>query len=188
MMTRRGTSMASRTSRRHHSAAGFTVIEILIALAITAFGFAAIFSMQIATIQSNVAARDLATGINLAERYASQLRAEGMISGSLNRSAALGRQAGQWHTFSEEPIDYNGLTADESTVQLQRFCVHYRLDNPSATDRSAFNGRVRVVWPNANTGVEALDAVCAARGAEDFEEQAGRFYTVTLPVLIRMGG
>lgn len=187
-MTRRMTSMAPRRARPRRGAAGFTVIEILIALAITAFGFAAIFSMQVATIQSNVAARDLATGINLAERYASRLRAEGMISGSLARSAALARAPGQWHSFSEDPVDYNGLTADESTVQLQRFCVHYRLDNPGANDRSAFNGRVRVVWPNANTGVEALDAVCAGRGAENFEEQAGRFYTVTLPVLIRMGG
>ncbi|MCA9541942.1 MAG: prepilin-type N-terminal cleavage/methylation domain-containing protein, partial [Myxococcales bacterium] len=52
-----------RLARR--GGAGFTVVEILIAVAVTAVGFAAIFSMQIGTMQGNIAAREMASAVNL---------------------------------------------------------------------------------------------------------------------------
>lgn len=177
------------TARMPSRAHGFTVIEILIALAITAFGFAAIFSLQGATIQSNVGARDLAAGTNLAERYASRLRAMGSVATSNAWPAQLVAARGQWQTFAPDAVDHNGLTADETRVDLQRYCVHFWVDAPAGLpSERILNGRVRVVWPNANSGVEALDEVCDAGGAAAFEETPGRFYSVTLPVVIRRGG
>lgn len=187
-MARRMASKASK-ARRARRAGGFTVIEILIALAITAFGFAAIFSLQIGSVQGNVSARDLAAGVNLAERYAGILRADGSVAlpGALPPRLAVGR--GRWHSLTPEPVDHNGLDADDSTLPRQRFCVHYWIDEPQGmAGAGAFNGRVRVVWPGVNLDAEALDEVCPEGGADGFEEAPGRFYSVTLPVLVRQGG
>ncbi len=177
--------------RRRHSrgSAGFTVIEILIALAITAFGFAAIFSLQIGSMQGNIAARDLAVGVNLAERYAGELRAEGSVAQPIALPARLRVERGRWHTLTPEPVDQNGLTGDESRMNRQRFCVHYWIAEPEGLrGAGAFNARVRVVWPTANRDVGALDQVCPEAAAANFVERAGDFYAVTLPVIIRQGG
>lgn len=174
---------------RSSRAAGFTMIEILIALAITAFGFAAIFSLQIGSMQGNIAARDLAVGVNLAERYAGALRAEGSVAQPIALPDRLRVERGRWHTLTPEPVDHNGLTAEESGMNRQRFCVHYWLDLPEGQrSADAFNARVRVVWPTANRGVGVLDQVCPEGAAGNFVERAGDFYAVTLPVLIRQGG
>jgi prepilin-type N-terminal cleavage/methylation domain-containing protein len=181
-MRHRKTPMAS-------GARGFTIIEILIALAITAFGFAAIFSLQIGSVQGNISARDLAAGINLAERYAGLLRSDGTVAvtGALPARLAVGR--GRWHSLTPDPVDHNGLSFDDSTLARQRFCVHYWLDEPvGMPNAGAFNARVRVVWPNANLDVGALEEVCPEGAADGFEETPGRFYSVTLPVLVRQDG
>lgn len=182
--------MMQRHQRTHSSGSGgFTVIEILIALAITAFGFAAIFSLQIGSMQANIAARDLAVGVNLAERYASALRAQGSMTQPLAPPELLQAERGRWHTLTSEPVDHNGLKADASGMQRQRFCVHYWLDLPEGQlSADALNARVRVVWPTANRGVGALAQVCPEAAAANFVERAGDFYAVTLPVLIRQGG
>lgn len=186
-MARRMASMGSRRSVGSR-AGGFTVIEILIALAITAFGFAAIFSLQIGSMQGNVSARDLAAGVNLAERFAGLLRAEASVALSGALPARLRVARGRWHTLTPDPVDHNGLSADDSSLPRQRFCVHYWFDDPEGMSGGAFNGRVRVVWPSPNVEGEALDDVCPEGAADGFDEAPGRFYSVTLPVLVRLGG
>ena len=118
------------------SASGFTLIEMLAAVVISAVGFAAIFTLQIRNLHGNQEARELAWAVNLGEQYAAELRLDAFAwTGSLPE--ALNRTDGQWYALTPQPVDHNGLPyADDSEIasryHRQHYCVHYRILNPGA--------------------------------------------------------
>ena len=69
---------------------GFTLIEILIALAIFAVGFLALSSMQITAINTNANSRNSTTVINIAKDRAEELMALPYTDANLVGSAAPG--------------------------------------------------------------------------------------------------
>lgn len=73
-----------------HCNQGFTVIEILIALAIFAIGFLALSSMQITAINTNASTRYSTTVINIAKDRAEELMALPYNDANLVGSAAPG--------------------------------------------------------------------------------------------------
>lgn len=182
--------------RGHRGAAGFTVVEVLIAVAVTAVGFAAIFSLQISSMQGNISARETAAAVNLAERYAEALRREAFAWVTVQLPAPLlDRAPGQWHTFSDLPLDHNGRAHESRDPQFgtvlarQRFCVHYWLDRlPEGRYAGAINARVRVVWPRASLDQEPLDDVCPEAQANNAEVDPLVFFSVTVPVTLRFNG
>ena len=55
---------------------GVTIVEVLLAVAISAIGFAAVFALQISSVQGNISAREVASAVNLAENTADMLQRE----------------------------------------------------------------------------------------------------------------
>ncbi len=173
---------ARREPRRER---GFTIIEILIAVTITAFGFAAIFSLQIGSMQGNIAARETAAAVNLAETYAEWLRLNAFAWNGLQPPAAgdVAGPLGQWRSLTPDgPVDHN----NQPDQPLSRFCVHYRLDAlPNGGFQGGLNGRVRVVWSRASLDPRELDDVCPNGAAQGLVIDLARYYSISVPVALR---
>ena len=151
---------------------GYTLIEILMAVVVSAIGFAAIFALQIGNMHGNVSARDQVAAMTLAERAIEQLRAESHLwtetSPPAGRLAVSNRT---WHAFSTVPLDHNGLQLGAagvpgSALGRQRFCVHHWIDR---LDTGVFSGtmnvRIRVLWPRDVTDNAGLAEMCTEQGA-----------------------
>ncbi len=175
---------------------GFTMVEILIAVVLTSIGFAAIFSLQIASIQGNVAAREVSSAVNLAERYVEVLRAESHVwvagpwqQGENPSTDHLAQTAELWHSFTPDPIDHNGRAfidddrENGSQLARQRFCVHYWINPLGGAYEGVINARVRVIWPRASLDQTGLDDACSR--PQDFEESVRTWYTITVPATLR---
>ncbi len=178
--------MGIRTQR------GFTMVEIMIAVVITSIGFAAIFSLQIASIQGNVAAREMGAAVNLAERYAEELRRDTHLwlreGGGAEPNFIDPDDAEEWRSFTSDPVDHNGrpfVDDDDDGTELarQRFCVHYWLQPLTGSYKGLYHARVRVVWPRAALDQTGLDEVCSAPA--EFQDNVQSWFTITVPVTLR---
>lgn len=177
--------------RATHTARGFTIIEMLVALVVTMIGFAAIFQLQIGTMQGNISARELAAATNLAERYAEVLHRDAHQWTGFDKPGPWLNQAPRvWHSFTPAPIDHNGrayIDDDDqgSPLSRQRFCVHYWFDEGVGPYDGVLTGRVRVVWPRNGLDRDPLYEICGENDAAGFEPAVVDWFTLTVPVAIR---
>ena len=168
------------------------MIEVLIAAVVAAIGFAAVFSLQINSMLTNISARDMAAGMNLAERYVEVLRRDSFAWVDTRKPEPfLSKSVREWHSFSEFPLDQNALASLEndrehgSAVNRQRFCVHYWLAPLDGIYAQMMNVRVRVIWPRNTLDAADLASVCPERFADGFEPDPARFFSITIPAIIR---
>lgn len=180
--------MARRRSTQRGRSRGFTIIEILIAVTITAFGFAAIFSLQIGSMQGNITARETTSALNLAETYAEWLRLNTHVwTSALPPTAGdVSGILGQWRSLTPDgPVDHNNRLEEP----LSRFCVHYRIDRlPNQLNSGALNGRVRVIWPRASLDPSELDDVCPDNAAAGLVVDLARLQSIVVPVALNAQG
>jgi prepilin-type N-terminal cleavage/methylation domain-containing protein len=182
------------STQRARLVRGFTIVEVLIAVVVAAIGFAAIFSLQIGSMQANVSAREMAASANLAERFIEVLRRDSFdwVNG-VRPETFLNAQPRRWHTFTPAPVDHNGraFIADDadfgSPLSRQRFCVHYWLATEQGTYDGLLTVRVRVVWPHSTLDRSGLSEACSAEGADAFREDVSKWFTLTVPASIRSG-
>lgn len=181
-----------RATRRR----GFTIIEVLVAVIITAIGFAAIFSLQIGSMQGNIEARELAAATNLAERSVARLRSEAYmwtrgLRPPANITPNLALAPGQWHTLTPDPVDHNGRphTSDDadigSPLARQRFCIHYWLGPRDPAMDGIIRMQVRVVWPVASLDRSSLSLVCPENQANAWQANPGLYRSIVLPAAFR---
>lgn len=186
---------AVQTARRG-AARGFTIIEVLVAVIVTAIGFAAIFSLQIGSMQGNIEAREMAAATNLAERYVSELRSDAYMwtTGLRPKADVTPRLAvapGVWHSFTATPVDQNGrpnINEDAdfgSPLARQRFCVHYWLGERNPSMDGILRVQVRVIWPVASLDQSRLTAICSEQRADGFVPDVGTYRTISLPAAVR---
>ena len=175
---------------RRRGGRGFTIVEILVAIVVTMIGFAAIFQMQIGSMQGNITAREMAAATNLAERYVETLRRDAYQWVGFELPAPYLNQAPQrWHSFTPKPVDQNGRAyvdddpAFGSNLARQRFCVQYWMDPSQGVYDGIMNTRVRVVWPRSTVEQSPLYDVC--NDADAFVPEAARWFTLTVPATIR---
>ena len=171
---------------------GFTVIEVLLASVVAAIGFAAVFSLQIGTMQGNIAAREMAAAVNLAEQTLAGLHQDsfGWVGDQLP-APLLNRAPRRWHSVTRVPVDHNGrmhVSDDEefgSELSRQRFCVHYWIGPLEGMYRQMLSARVRVIWAKTALDKSALDTVCNENDADGFVEDPARYFTLTIPTVLR---
>lgn len=174
---------------------GVTLVEILMAVTVSAIGFAAVLSMQVSSVQGNIGAREVAAAVNLAESAIEQLQRESYKWVSVEPPEPfLSRTENEWFTMTPEPVDHNRRVAKSVSDELgslttrQRFCIHYRLKRLAGTYGGLISGRVRVVWPYATLANNDFKAACEQDNLAGFEPKIGEWYSITLPWVIRAGG
>ncbi len=174
---------------------GVTLIEILLAVVISAIGFAAVLSMQISSVQGNISAREISSAVNLAESAIESLQRESYKWVTAQPPEPyLNRDGNKWFTLSPAPVDHNGRVSKTEDGELgslttrQRFCVHYMIDELDGSFGGLISGRVRVVWPYATLANNDFDSACAQDNLEGFTPTIGTWYALTLPWVVRAGG
>ena len=176
---------------------GYTVVELMMSLAVFTAGVTGIIAMQRATVSSNQLARNITTADGIAQAWMSQLSAES----SLWKNSGLGPttwlktvtasngvwQLPTWDATRKFGAQFDGFGAPVQTDGI--FCTHVRLtwlygDNGNqATGNGLLRAEVRVFWPRDgvtriagdcdNTAQNVIDQVGAATGTYHFVVHAG---------------
>ncbi len=176
---------------------GFTLVEILVAVAVSAAGFAAVFALQVSNLRGNLSTRDQIAASALAELSLDRLRGDAYMWTEPGAPPAplLNAAPGEWHTLTPAPVDHNGLTLAAaglpgSALSRQRYCVHYWLEPLTGLYEGVMNARVRVLWTRDVRSNEGLAEVCSEAGANAFDgrpvaDRTQRFASMTLPGTVR---
>lgn len=174
---------------------GVTIVEVLLAVAISAIGFAAVFALQISSVQGNISAREVASAVNLAENTADMFQRESYKwIEATPPGPYLNQEVDTWHSLTPEPVDHNGRVSRKtdgekgSLLTRQRFCIHYMVKPLSGAYGGLLNGRIRVVWPYATFAETDLAEACRQENLADFQPTVGEWYSLTIPMVVRAGG
>lgn len=153
--------------------AGFTVIELLITVAITAIGFVALLTLQVATIRGLNFSTNLAAATNLGEHVLATMDVEGVqwVGGvppnTLPMLSTINGNEGFWQVWRCDPTapdafmnqtGCDNLVFDvgiDSEIPIRantRFCVQYNLDWANPT-RTLIDAQVRVFWLRDEAGL-----------------------------------
>jgi hypothetical protein len=158
---------------------GYTVIELLMSLAVLAAGITSVIAMQKVTLASNSHAKNLALATHVAQSWLGVVNAESALwneSGNFARTPFLmqaNTNAGNWFRPTYDAGEEFGAAFDALGNPLPagqegqaRFCVDLRMVPLQGTTGSAGLSRVevRVVWPRESrisTAVAAPTSACA---------------------------
>lgn len=157
---------------RGRSRRGFSIVELLIVVAVTSVGFVALLELQVASIRGLAYPAELTSAVNLGEHFLETLRMEGLewtssnsqnwqnlrYLGTLDENAASD-DPNQWQLAfgvvgaddmfvdqagSDEQYD-RGVVAEFPARQNPRFCLQYRLSFTDEAQRM-IRAEVRVLW------------------------------------------
>ncbi len=162
--------MKARTRFEHEHTrprnAGYTIVELMMALAVFAIGVSGIIAMQKVAAAANQHSRALSLATNIAQTWQDQLNLDASLSNRLNgflntnwlTSVAGNTLQANWY----RPL-YNanlGLGAafdalgqpineNQGSLANAQFCVHLRLTRlyPSSVGIDVVRTEVRVIWP-----------------------------------------
>jgi hypothetical protein len=171
---------------KRRSPRGYTVVELMMSLAVFAAGVTGIIAMQRATVSSNQLAKSITTADGIAQAWLSQLAADGTLwrNGGVapttwlkTVSATNGAwQLPTWDNTRQFGAQFDGFGAPVQTGGI--FCAHIRLtwlygDNVTQAGGNG-NGllrtEVRVFWPR--DGITRVPNDCA-NGAQSVVTQVG---------------
>jgi prepilin-type N-terminal cleavage/methylation domain-containing protein len=155
---------------------GYTVVELMMSLAIFATGVTGIVAMQRATITSNLLARNVTVANGIAQAWLTQLQSDGTLwqpklvpavtpvwLSTANASNGVW-QLPVWNAARQFGPQFDGFGAP---VQANgQFCAQIRLTwlYGDGTSQGGLNGNglirteVRVFWPRDAVGIAGFDA------------------------------
>jgi Tfp pilus assembly protein PilV len=187
---------------------GYTVVELMMALAVFATGVTGIIAMERATVQSNQFAKNLTTATGVAQSWLSQLAVDTTqwpSSSDVTGTAWLSTIAGSpnvWQLPTYNATRGFGAQFDGFGVPVNAngvFCAHIRLTwlngDASAVQPSGDRGNglirteVRVFWPR--DGVTRVPGDCndaAQATVTAVETSTGIYHFVTLAGAVRQPG
>jgi len=167
---------------------GFTLIEVMMSLAILIVGAVGILSMQSASTRGNVAGRRMSVGVQRSSVWIERLRRDALFwqtigdpVGAAPQSQYLTNVGADWFVpVSIDPLETAGATwtgEDVSGAQLTQYCTHVRLS--WAIPNQSIRADVRTYWSKDRgqqnelvtggcaLGTEALVSVDLASAAPD---------------------
>ncbi len=171
--------MMKMTTQSRATRAGFTLIEVMMALAVMSVGAVGIMSLQQASTRGNVESREVGTATMVTRRWVERLKIDALAWNSPGTTAdVLGNTKylqlvdGAWHA----PVDEDGIDSfaanffgedvmdDAVGMGAQHFCTHVRLRWTAAGD--TIRADVRTFWfrrgsdnslfENCASGAEAI--------------------------------
>ncbi len=170
-----------RPLRRQRAAAarGYTLVELMMAIALFTVAVLGIVSLQRLTVVSNGHSKNLAIAQRIAQTWAAQLQMDSTSWGSTYDSAGIlsdpsgawtrppyvaGRVGGAFDNVG------NPLTDEASSLARARFCTHVRLSwlygaNTGVSGNRVMRAEIRVFWLRDGHGPDGITpAVGAANG------------------------
>ena len=163
-MKRENALQQLRAGERRAARRAFTVVELMMSLAVLAVGISGIIAMQKVTAMTNLHSKSVAIATRIANAWENQLLVDGSlwrrsISSSINSTIWLksASAAGTWIRPAYDAthgmgagFDALGNPVTETNIQQAAFCVHVQLvpvvpltNLSNATIRAT----VRVLWP-----------------------------------------
>lgn len=159
---------------------GFTVVELLMSLAVFAIGVSGVIAMQRVTIGANQHAKNLAIATSIAQAWQDQLAADatlwtgqaGLSQTTWLRLASSSATGGDgwfrpgFDATRDFGAGFDGLgnVVTDANVNLAHFCAHLRLTvlYPTTGANGLIRTEVRVFWlRDGGTGVRPVCATTA---------------------------
>ena len=164
-------------------ARGYTVVELMMALAVFATGMTGIIAMQRATVSSNQLARNVTLANGIAQAWLSQLQADGSLwnPGVANTAWLLSANTsnGLWQLPAYNATRLFGAEFDNFGAPVPAggglFCAQIRLtwlfgdgiSQGGVAGNGLIRTEVRVFWPRDNSSFVAGDCTNPAQGVVD---------------------
>jgi prepilin-type N-terminal cleavage/methylation domain-containing protein len=165
----------------HQQNRGFTIIELMMSLAVFTVGVGGVIAMQKVTTASNQHAKSLATATQIACSWQDQLLAEGTL---WRRATGLSTATTPWLANVTTTADtwllpaYNatrlfgpafdalGNPLPNDKVQQAQFCVHLNLSNVTANTavdpgNATIRATIRVLWPRVQSTITGTANFCS---------------------------
>ncbi len=161
--------------RRNRREGGFTLIEVMMALAILTVGAVGILSMQSASTRGNINGRRMSVGTQRSSVWIERLRRDALFwqiagdpVGAAPQSQYLPRVGGDWFVpVSIDPLETaaaNWTGQDLAGTQLPQYCTHVRLS--WAIPNQSIRADVRTYWSKAHGREHELVTNGCALGTE----------------------
>lgn len=182
--------------------AGFTLIEVMMALACLTLGAAALIGTQTMTMRSNSQARQMTIATDIAQTWAERLKLDAVSWNNVTQFAGttwLVNQGGgmnQWMVPGTTQINgaplpnrsyvFDSFGRDVPLGTPFMFCMVYRFNwvvPPNALQPNAAQSMrvdIRVFWPRENTQTNASCASDPLNGPNP-----ALYRTVSLPVVVK---
>jgi len=164
-----------RTRRNVRKSEGFTLIEVMMALAILVVGSVGILSLQSASTRGNIAGRQMSAATQRSSVWIERLRRDALFwqqpgdpLGAAPQSQYLTQVGGDWFApVSLEPDESAGADWTGQDVvpdEAIHYCTHLRLS--WAIPNQSIRADVRTYWSKTRGEEYALVANDCARGTE----------------------
>jgi prepilin-type N-terminal cleavage/methylation domain-containing protein len=173
---------------------GYTVVEVMMALAVLAIGSTGVIAMQQTALLGNTNARNLATATAVATTWAERLRTDGMQWTNTNGISNLGATRwlsaasaapalGPWFApnevlgFGSPRADILGADLFVGDPAAQAFCTELRLTSfpvAAGTNAHLIRAEIRVFWSRDSEPV-----VCGTPNVETLYGRYGFVYVTT---------
>lgn len=164
---------------RRSRSRGYTLIELMMAIALFTVAVLGIISMQKITVMSNVHAKNLATAQRIAQSWAAQLqmdstewRATLPTTGFLNSNGVWDRPVYNANRRFGAAFDGLGNPLADNQLDRARFCSHVRLswlyrDTVGANGNGMLRAEIRVFWQKeGTTALFSNTSMCPLQTAE----------------------
>lgn len=172
--------MKPPTFRRQHER-GFTVVELLMSLAIFAISATGVLALQLVASRTNTHAKDLATATQLARSWQDKLAMDALLWGGPSNFLItqtewvqeVGTQGDAWFQPANDAAltfgpaaDARGGFVDGTDPNAVYFCTHIRLSPLLATPGAQLlRSEVRVFWPKGPVSWSDGDPYCNGANA-----------------------
>lgn len=187
---------------------GYTVVELMMAMAVMTIGVGGIVAMQKVTIASNMNAKNVALATHVGQSFLDELTSEAHTwtsSAGLSRTVWLQEVGVEgvepvWFvpTYDEgrrmgEAFDALGSVVDPDNIaDNAQFCVHLRLSwlspvaNAGKTGSGLLRAETRVYWQREGVGLLGTGVVGPCVSVVDFDNaDPASFHTIYLSTAIR---
>jgi prepilin-type N-terminal cleavage/methylation domain-containing protein len=165
----------ARVSRQR----GYTLIELMMAIALFSVAVLGIISMQKITVMANMHAKSLATAQRIAQAWAGQLEMDATqwrstlpATGFLNGNGVWERPAYDANRRFGAAFDGLGNPLSDNQLDRAHFCTHVRLswlyrDTVGATGNGMLRAEIRVFWQReGETALYSTTTMCPTQTAQ----------------------
>jgi type IV pilus assembly protein PilV len=175
------------TTRRKRSRAGYTLIEVMMAVAIMTAGAVALMALSTATIHGNYEARQRTTAVELTSLWIDRLHRDALLWNvggptivfsplalartTYLRSVPGGGTLASWQTptppiTSGQSYAFDNFGRDTTVTSDMMFCTNIRLQWVYVGQ--AMRSDVRIWWPRTGSSARTSDLLgCAASTSPD---------------------